>query len=403
MANDAMQMEHSHSFHQQSFGYGGSRGAFGGQGGAYGNVTTIGGESEPPRAPPMNAPKGPKAMRQGLPNSGRYSRPQQPSVPPPAVPKEYLGEVDEKVGRHGRSHSRSRSPSRHESRKDRERTPLEERELDDMYEERKAHEKERRRRKEEKSRDVRDKHDDKLDGDERSDKTKSRSDSVDDLERRKHRDRRDDRHSSRRDRSRERRKHRDRSRSPDSDRSRRKSKSDRAREDYDDHERTKDRHSSRKHSRRDEDYEYDSKDRSKHSRHSRDEGRARDREREREKRKATPEPVEDLGFSIKGAAQNKNASLDKSMPPPAPQSSRDDRRSSTQGDSTPTTPADQYAADREVAIAKRLQKHKDSLLGKRGSRTEEELSTSRGGADDHRAPRAKRQRQDTRRHSARFE
>lgn len=406
-AHDGGLLWKAQSFNQRDFGYGAGRGGFGVQGGAYGNVTTIGGESEPPPAPPVNAPKGPKAMRQGLPNSGRYSRPQQASVPPPAAPaRAGTNSLDDGYDRRGRSRTSSRSPSRHESRKDRERTPPTERESEEAYTERKERDRERRKRKEREARDASDKQNANSHLDERGDKTKSRPDSLEDHERRKHRDRHDDRHSSRRDRSRERRKHRDRSRSPGrthstwedtSDRSRRKSKHDRAREDAEDHDRAKDRHGSRKHSRRDDDYEDVAKDRSRHNRSSRDDDRARDRDhgRDREKRQATPESAEDLGFSIKGAAQNK-----KMGPPTTSRSSRDERRASTRGDSTPATPTqDQYAADREKHMQERLLKHSQSL-GKRTSRPEEEGDGSHG---EHRASRGKRQRQDTRRHSARFE
>lgn len=395
----AAQQEHSYAPHGQAH----ARGGFGSHGGAYGNVTTIGGESEPPPAPPVNAPKGPKAMRQGLPNNGRYSRPQPSPAVPPTGPAHDAdrAQTHDSSGHRDRSRTRSRSPSRHEKRRDRERTPLEE--SDEAYAERKERERERRKRKE---RESRDKYDEEANGDERSDKVKSRSDSVDDYERRKHRDRHDDRHSSRRDRSRDRRKHRDRSRSPDksrsghdesSDQSRRKSKHDRSRDDSDDHDRAKDRRGSRKHSRRDDDgYDRDSKDRSKHSRSSRDDGRSRD-----DRRKATPEPVEeDLGISIKGAALNKKASS--MAPPPSGSRSRDERRSSVRGttDSAASTPVeDQYAIDREKAIAARLAKHNQSL-GKRSSRSEDEIA---GAGRDDRGGQRKRPRQDTRKHSARFE
>lgn len=398
--DDASTLHHEQPYAQQAYGH--ARGGFGFQGGAYGNVTTVGGESEPPPAPPVNAPKGPKAMRQGLPNNGRYSRPQQP----PMATAHHADQSKDQdgVGHRDGLRATSRSPSRHEKRRDRERTPIEARESDEAYAERKERERERRKRKE---REARDKYDEDTNDVERSDKAKLRSDSVDEHDRRKRRDRHDDRHSSRRDRSRERRKHRDRSRSPDrsrsgrdesSDQSRRKSKHDRGHDESDDYDRDKDRRRSRKHSRRDDEaYEYDSKDHSKLSRSSRDDGRARDGENGR--RKATPEPAEDLGIIIKGAALNKKTSLDQSMGPPSgPRSSREERRSSVRdGDSAAATPVeDQYAAEREMAIAARLKKHNASL-GKRTSRTEDEVS----GRDDrgHR----KRARQDTRKHSARFE
>ena len=90
------------------FGRGGFRVGRGGFQHTYGNGMQI------PIEPPINAPTGPKAMRDGLPNSGRYSRPgyaQQTSEVAPSHSQEQYDEPPASAAaeQHERDGSRSRS------------------------------------------------------------------------------------------------------------------------------------------------------------------------------------------------------------------------------------------------------------------------------------------------------
>nr|OQO31808.1 hypothetical protein B0A51_00710 [Rachicladosporium sp. CCFEE 5018] len=312
--------------------------------------------------PPVNAPTGPKAMRQGLPDNGRFSRPQ-PSQPPvqpsgrdsqvPTGPSAVRGRSAENGGHkddRGRDDSRSRSRSKHKSR--RHRYEEDEYESDATYDRRK--ERERRKRKE-RDREERD-------GGRSNGKARSRSASpVDESSSRRHRHREDEKRS-RRDRSRDKRKSSYRDEEEDDDSNRRKSKSHRSRDDGDEHARDKDK-STRHSSRREDDGDRKDKDRSsKHSRHP-----SRERDRDRSSRPSVSEQPssDDIGFKIKGSHSNKINP--RGMPPP----SRSGRHNSTaeKPAAKSATSSDPYAEERERHKAERAlkeqQRRQSTSLGKR--------------------------------------
>ena len=184
-------------------GRGGYNQTRGGYGGSYANgvqpgedVTVLAGADV---APPIDAPKGPKAMREGLPNSGIYSRPglvQQAKTPgPPIVEQEQRERTPaQEASERGReiSRSRSRSSSRHRKRKHRDRT-MSRSEHDEEARERRR---ERRRRHEKRYDDER--RDEYTNGDGNSKKGRSRSSSPgDDSSRRNRRREKDNYRSSR--------------------------------------------------------------------------------------------------------------------------------------------------------------------------------------------------------------
>lgn len=341
----------------------------------YDNSGTFGGSfngmGEPVSAPPVNAPTGPKAMREGLPNSGWYSRPQVSQTPSNAnVPAsaEPTGEQSQGSIR-GRSAEREaqdddrdreleRSRSRHASRRQRRRDEADDYESDATYERRK--ERERRKRRDRERRD-----DGRSSGRARS---RSASPTDDSSYRRRHRrdndkDSRDKRSRRDRERSRDKRRSDYRDRSPD-DFDSRKSRARPSRREEDDR-------SSRRSSRR----RHDETRSSKHSRRSsRDRDRDRERDRDRDRRGLIEQPADDIGFKIKGSHSNRRG-----MPPPANSSSP--RR----GSDAPSTAAatDPYAAERELHKQERAlreqQRRQSSTqsLGKRGREDEEA-----GGAEE---------------------
>ncbi|EMC98948.1 hypothetical protein BAUCODRAFT_385972 [Baudoinia panamericana UAMH 10762] len=362
-------------------GFRGGRGNFVSGRGAYGpnGMQSDATDLTPTPAPPINAPSGPKAMREGKPNTGWYSRiqptpPVQPRAPPPATPTPRPDDSRSVVtDREGRDHDRdhddgARSDSRHRSRK------RHHRDEEDGYES-----EESRRYRKEKERKHRDRKDrsskyDEEDDDRSSRKNRSREESRD-----ADHDRRGSR--SHRERSKERRKHRRRSRSPDresnvdgEEKSRRKSKSDRKYDD--DYSRGKDR------SKRHRDDKYEDDDRShRHRRTSRDDGKERDRAGEREVVKPAIEPEsDDVGFRIKGS---KSAAINPGgMGPPLRRpSDRHERRSSMaeSAPQTPSTPTSTNVYDEERKrrqadrVAKEQQRRQSTTLGKRMSRDEEEV------------------------------
>ncbi|KAH9832678.1 hypothetical protein Tdes44962_MAKER00157 [Teratosphaeria destructans] len=379
---------------QQNYGWNGrgraafrgGRGSFrGGRGSFYGNgVQTEATDLTPTPAPaaPINAPSGPKAMREGKPNTGWYSRPQPtPSVaaaptPQPETPVDR--DAREKDYEHSRADSRDRERSRRERRHDED----DGYESDATYERRKKEERAKRKEKERRE----EKYDEDGVEDTSSRKYRSRDHSAhDDSSSR----RRDDAHKSsrsHRDRSRdrERRKRDDRSRSPDERSSRRKSHK------YDDDYDLKDR--ARKSSRREDDY--DSKERSSR-RHERS-----DRDRSSKEVKSVAvinNDDDDVGFRIKGS---KSASINPGGMAPPPKRRDDYRDSSSRRDSDYThrhasskssrrdsdAPAvseakiDPYAAEREKMERQRQKSH-SQRLGKRGSRDfdgEEDGAAPRG-------------------------
>ncbi|KAI7110484.1 hypothetical protein KC352_g36276, partial [Hortaea werneckii] len=352
--------------YNQSFGFGargrgafrGGRGGFrGGRGGfsnAYGSEAT---DLTPTPAPPVNAPSGPKAMREGKPNTGWYSRPQPtPSAPPvqPTPQPEQEPEKDHSMD-DSRSRSRSRSRDRHRSRKHKYRDDEEGYESEESYRRRKDREKERRRR-ERKDKERREEKygddDDEMNGRSRDESRSSR-----------YRERDDEHRSSRSHRDKERRRRHHRSRSPakdtDANGDRRKSKSEKKYEaEYDELDRVHDR--SRKHSRRDDKYANESSSH-RHSRSSRD-----DRKYESV---AKVDADDEIGFKIKGS---KSASI--MAPPPRRPSDRRGSGFSSEIQGAPTTGSDPYAEEREKRHAERVAKEKErqqrQSLGKRSSRDE---------------------------------
>lgn len=396
--------------YQQEYGFGhqnnnfGGRGGFRGRGG-YGNNISSATELTPAPAPPVNAPKGPKAMLQGLPNTGWSGRnlamatppkkmgtptptPQsEPRMPPngPAKHDETMQDDYQEPHPDDQDKSASGSHSRRRSR-----SPIRDdgQESDGAYSRRK--ESDRRKRKD---RDRR--HDDEIEDSRK--KYRSRSESRnDDGSRRRHRDKDGDQYRSSRS-------HRDRSR--DKDRRRRHEKDDV--EDRDEYSRRKSkthhdqddqkdsrRGSSRKHSRREDDHEYEESrnDRShrssRHERSSRDDGRDRERERDRERdrpRAVIEPPSDELGFKIKGS---KSARAGKDG------ASNKDRRSSVAVQSVVEAPAappgDIYAAERAAAQGEREAKEAQrrstvthpSSLGKRGRENDDAFDAPRGPKGD---------------------
>lgn len=310
-------------------GYGGSRGR-GGYGAAMNNAHTM-------PAAPVNAPTGPKALREGRPNIGFAPRggyvptgPARPSLETSQPPREQDDDGDRARFRERDDHDqgrdyddRSRSRSTHRSRRHRHRSPSTEYETEEARARRKEKERERRKRKE---RDA-----DLLESETASKKARSRTSSIDnnddDTSRRSshRRSTKDDKYrSSRRsdrDRDRSRDKHRrrrhHRSVTPAAENDKYASSSRRKSSRYhDDDVDDTDRASHRKSSRRDRDYGEDkTKDRSsRHHRSSRaDDAAAATSSSRRNSDRPDPTADDDMGFKIKGS---KSASRG-TMPPPA--------------------------------------------------------------------------------------
>lgn len=391
-------------------GYGGGPGGFRGRGGfgGFGNRGQDSTDLTPAPAPPMNAPTGPKAMREGLPNTGWASRAfaaaQKPTPTPAPESRDRMQSTeplrDEEMDDAGdRSHSRRRDNGDRGDRSVRD----DDYESDETYARRK--ERERRKRKEREGR-----YEDERDTDRASKKYRSRSESrTDDSSRRRHRDRDEEHRSSRshrdRDRSKDRHRRRHRSRSPGKDDahddySRRKSK--REHDDYDDY---KDSRSRRKHSRREDDeYAEDSrKDVSyRSSKYDRD-GKSRshrDSERDRPHSAVIQPPDDELGFKIKGSRSAKSSKENGSMGPP---SSRHDRRLESVAVSAATS-SDPYAEeraraqqDREAREAqRRLSSTQSSSLGKRVREDEETIDAPRGPKGDRNRAQLKKGRKERR-------
>ncbi|KAK3656553.1 hypothetical protein LTR56_002900 [Elasticomyces elasticus] len=340
------QQSYNQNFNFGPRGRGGMRGGFrGGRGG----FAPVGMQSEaldltPAPAPPVNAPSGPKAMREGKPNAFFFAR----KVPTPSVPLKAVTPIapishregsrsgpQERNNRDRDYDERSRSRSRHRSRKHKSG------DADEGYESEESRRRRKDKERERKHRDRRDresKYDDD-DGEHSSRKGRSREESRDEGYSFRHQEKDDEPRASRTHREERRKSKRDRSRSPDRDdasmnsnghRSSRKSKSDRGKHD----------------------------ERSSH-RTSRDDKIAREREREKPRTIIQPESDE-IGFKIKGS---KSASINAAGMPPPPRraSDRHDRRSSMNGavDSAPSTPvtgSDPYAEERERQHALRERK-----------------------------------------------
>lgn len=323
------------------------------------NFTVVAGPAE---GPPIDAPKGPKAMREGLPNSGIYSRggfqggrnaaqheptPQPQSLPaqspPPQRERSQSPARDNKE--RGRSASRSRSASQSRKRKH---------SVDSQGSEARDRRRERRRRHERK-------YDDEIVDTERKETT--RSDSGDEDSSRRSRRRRD------REKHRSSRSHRDTSRDAHHRRHRSRSRGDdKYRNDNDELASDSGR---RAKSRRD-------RDRDRERERDRDRG-DRDRKRSRRDRSTSarrsrrddPAPADDQGFKIKG-------SRTKFAPPTGPRKDRETRsprRPSLQSVAVASlvqdaAAADPYAVEREARIKERMakeqQRRESATLGKRG-------------------------------------
>ncbi|SMR49027.1 unnamed protein product [Zymoseptoria tritici ST99CH_1E4] len=359
-------------------GHAGTRGGRGGHGGfSRGDATEL--TPAPAPAPPINAPKGPKAFLQGLPNTGwsgiSLAQQQKPtnSTPTPR-PESHARSVrneDSHRDSNGLAHERDRPSSRTGSRR-RSRSPGSD------------HESSRRSRKDGERRQHRAEGND-ADGK----KYRSRSESRTDDGHRRHRDDDDKHRSSRshRDRSKDRRRRREKEEDHESSR-RKSSKSHHEREaDYDDHKDS--RRSSRKHSRRDDDDDRESdrkdKDRSsnhrssRHERSSRDDGRHSTRE-ERPTRTIIEPPSDEIGFKIKGSGNSSRAKASEASKISKP---------------TESAALDPYAQERALAQqgreAREAQRRQSthtstSALGKRGrDAAADEVEVPRGPKSDRRS------------------
>ncbi|KAI5271675.1 hypothetical protein E4T47_04974 [Aureobasidium subglaciale] len=380
-------------FPQNSFngGFGGrGRGSYRGRGGFCGrgnfNHNMHGGfnghMSQPPEdftvlagpaeGPPIDAPKGPKAMLEGLPNSGIYSRggyqggrnahptptPQPQSLPAqsPQPQRQRSASPARDNKERGRSPSHSRSGSQGRKRKH---------SVESQDSEARERRRERRRRHEKK-------YDDEPADSEKKEVTKS--DSGDEDSSRRSRRRRGDRekHRSTRDNSRDRDHRRRRSRSRGEK----------------DHRSNADEQASRPKGRRERDRERD-KERSDRDRGDRDRKRSRrDRsasangnkdhyQSSRRSRREEPLPTTgDQGFKIKGSRGNKPFA-----PPTGPRKDRDSndtrRHPSLQSvavaqEPSTTTSSDPYAQEREDRIKERMakeqQRRESATVSKRGNR-----------------------------------
>ncbi|KXT00121.1 hypothetical protein AC578_3276 [Pseudocercospora eumusae] len=359
---DQQQSGHGHQALNNFSGRGGfrGRGGYGGLGGRGTDSTDL----TPTPAPPVNAPTGPKAMREGKPNTGYFSRVNMVQKPTPtpapqarqesrprSVEPQKQEAPKQEAEYDNRGHSPSRPRSRHHDERYEQQAADDDHESDATYKRRKERERQKRKDKERR-----------YDEGDRSDgKYRSRSESrTDDGSRRRHRDKEEDEYrSSRSHRDRSKDKHRSRrhrSRSPakdyaDDDYSRRKSKSDRYGDDY------KDSRSGRKHSSRDDDYEYARKDKDRSSRSSKYERPHESRREPEPARKIIEPPSDELGFKIKGS-KSARANKEKDMKPPtAPASASSDPYAEERA---------RAQQNREAREAQRRLSTQSSSLGKRG-------------------------------------
>ena len=359
------------------------------------NFTVVAGPAE---GPPIDAPKGPKAMREGLPNSGIYSRggyhggrnpvhptpTPQPQSQPAQSPRPQIERSPSPVqenNERGRTASRSRSGSRNRKRKH---------SADTQDTEARDRKRDRRRHHDRKHEDER------VDTEKKDTSRSSSADNSSHRRRRREREERDKHRSSRphRDSSREYRHRRHRSRSARGDGDarndaedlaseaggRRKGRRDRDRERERDRDRDRERDKDRKRSRRD--------------RSASASGRRGGR---RDDRDMAP-PTDDQGFKIKGRQSKSFA------PPTGPRKDRgarnrdhSDRRPSIQSvAAVPTESAvDPYAQEREARIKERMakeqQRRESATLGKRPRDvTDDRRGEEKGDFDPPAGPRAER-------------
>lgn len=381
----------------------------------------------------MNAPKGPKAMREGLPNSGIYSRPdyanaaraptqpameqraheERESSPPPKRSERGLSPA--------KARSSSRSSSHQRKRKHRHRSVS----ISSQDDEARERRRERRRRHEERY--ETDRRDDHKSGETSDRHERTRSSSPKDDESRRHRRYKDkDRHRSSRshkEHSRDERHRRHRSRSPrgdadytnghdemDTESSRRKSRSHRDRDRERDRERDhkKDTDESRRHSRR---------DRSSPAREQDFQRRYEASRRTRQPKEDRVEPAsevadpssDDIGFKIKGS---KSAAFKAPSGPAAfvaPTGLRNnrerdqgrtrehtrERRESVQSQPTPTSIApaiDPYAQEREARHRERVLREEQRRMSASTNKRPRDSNESAGAFDPPTGPKAGRNR-----------
>ncbi|KAK3065710.1 hypothetical protein LTR53_018118, partial [Teratosphaeriaceae sp. CCFEE 6253] len=225
-----------------SGGFRGGRGGFGGSAAMQSEALDLT-PAAAPHAPPINAPSGPKAMREGRPNTGFFARTQAPpSMPPQTAPstsvvatpqyEDNRSRPQERDDRERDYDARSRSRSKHRSHKHRDDDDRDGYESEESRRRRKDKEREKKHRN---RRDRESKYDDE-DGEQSSPKGRSREESRTGEYAGRHHDKDEER--SHRDEKRKSRRHR--SRSPEKDvevdgddgyRSNRKSKSEKK---YDD-------------------------------------------------------------------------------------------------------------------------------------------------------------------------
>lgn len=440
--HEEQHQDYNMQYHDQNghngMGRGNFRGGYGRGRGGFNNFYARGQDNTeltPKPAPPLNAPTGPKALREGRPNTGWSGlRAAGQSAQRPvsraagnAIDQEHVESIHKETDRESevqiartnrslngetdRARSKSRSRSRARNGRNRDRSQSVEGESDGSYSRRKDRDRERRRRKERSRRYEDDEYPRSKDEDEPRRKHRSRSESpVEDGSHRRRRDKVDDHRSSRsqRDRSKDKHKRRHRSRSPDRDdadkhddySSRRKSKSHRDEDQYEG--RDKESRSSRKHSRRDDEEYGDDKHGHSH-RSSRNDDRDRDskrtgRHRESESLRAVIEPPSDeLGFKIKGSKSAKSGS-------------HKDReaRSSHQEPTSNAASSDPYAEERARAqqnrVAAEAQRRQSSSLGKRG-RGDEVIDAPTGprGMTNSSSSRSKKVRKETRQINYKYE
>ncbi|KAK1046063.1 hypothetical protein LTR33_015117, partial [Friedmanniomyces endolithicus] len=211
--------------YDQNFGSGarGRGGARGGSRAGRGGFGPLGMATDaldltPAPAPPVNAPSGPKAMREGRPNTGFFARVAPTPSVPPVAPTPQPEDSRSRLQEHGHNNDeRSRSRSKHRSRKHRHVDDDEEYESEDSRRRRKDKEREKRHRN---RRDRESKYDDD-DAEESSRKGRSREESRDEGHvSRRHHDREDEQRSSRPHRDERRKSNRHPSRSPEQEASR---------------------------------------------------------------------------------------------------------------------------------------------------------------------------------------
>jgi len=352
--------QYTYGFGGRGRGRGGFRGGFRGRGGYQNFRNDMQMPAGPPIEPPINAPTGPKAMREGLPNSGKYSRPQinQPSE----TPAPHSVHQDEQPQSFAAAPSdRGRSPSRAASEHDRKRKNRDRSHSTSTADVDKDRRRSHRRRHEEK-------YSDSHDADDRSSR-RNRSRSAESSDRRaRRRDKEKDKYKSsrsHRDSSRDSRHRRHRSRSPrdNDDEDRKRSRRDRDRDRDYDKDKSRRRHRSRS---RGGDDLAKRIEVSRRSRHSRDDGNG------------AKDDDDEIGFKIKGSRSAMRAT---------PAMGRRESVAS-KAEVPTTTTADGGAVD--IYALEREARHKERVL-KEQQRRESATSKGKREFDPPAGPRGKRE------------